>query len=460
MKIPSRRRFLQQAALGTAALVSDARSLHAQVAGERPRRADGVTVVNPRTRVPVGLIIDDSTCLVNLNRFAMPQFNTAFGGANKTYLRDWREWPVEIPDAFVRKFGEWCGDHGVKGKYSVVPYPACVGRLDRGLPGWTDRELRDSLDLVRSLLTPNWDIHPEMVTHTRVIDTTTGHPYADHSLAFMENWEWTTGRSVDEIAGYMAYALQILKNVGLACDGITTPGGFGNRALPELAQATAESVRDVFGADVPHYFRHVYDSGGASVAPRVEHAAALDSTDPRCVVSLIGCTGDWTGGWDNTPPAGADRFITEDLARGRMVDVIGRGEPALMLAHWTGIYWNGRELGFSVFQEVVRRLHARFDNLVWMKLSEVARYWAAKELTRIEREARGLAFNAPFACPAFTVQAPAGAGDHPRFGTMASDLPLARVSGPRELSAGRWVREGLVDTLCVDLPKGASRVVF
>ena len=63
-----------------------------------------------------------------------------------------------------------------------------------------------------------------------------------------------------------------------------------------------------------------------------------------------------------------------------MVDVIERGEPALMLAHWTGIYWNGQELGFKIFQEVVRRLHARFDHLLWMKLSEVARYWAAKEL--------------------------------------------------------------------------------
>ena len=85
---------------------------------------------------------------------------------------------------------------------------------------------------------PNWDIHPEMVTHTRVIDTKTGHPYPDHSLKFMENWEWTTGRSADEIADYMAYALHILKNIGLPCEGITTPGGFGNRALPQLAQAT------------------------------------------------------------------------------------------------------------------------------------------------------------------------------------------------------------------------------
>jgi hypothetical protein len=460
MKGPSRRRFLQQAALGVSAAALDGPALDAQIAGERPARPEGIAVLNPRGRVPVGLIIDDSTCLVNLNRFAMPQFNTAFGGTNKAYLRNWREWPVEIPDAFVRKFGEWCAGQGVKGKYSVVPYPACVGRLDRELPGWTDRELAASIDLVRSLLTPNWDIHPEMVTHTRVIDVKTGHPYPDHSLKFMENWDWTTGRSADEIAAYMTYALQILKNIGLPCEGITTPGGFGNRALPELAQATAESVRDVFKAEVPHYFRHLYDSGSESVAPRVEYAAGLEGADPRCVVSIIACTGDWTGGWDNTPPAGVDRFITEDLRRGRLVDVIQRGEPALMLAHWTGIYWNGQELGFTIFQEVVRRLHARFDNLVWMKLSEVARYWAARELTRITRDARGLTFSAPFACPAFTVRVAAIGGTAPTFSTPAPSRPLTLVSRVLDLTAGGWVRDRGEDTFCVDLPRGTSRIAF
>jgi hypothetical protein len=99
---------------------------------------------------------------------------------------------------------------------------------------------------------PNWDIHPEMVTHTRVIDTKTGHPHTDHSLKFMENWEWTTGRSVDEIADYLAYALRILKNVGLPCEGVTTPGGFGGKALVQLSQAALQSVRDVYQAEVPH----------------------------------------------------------------------------------------------------------------------------------------------------------------------------------------------------------------
>lgn len=455
-----RREFLGLAAgAAAAAIISGRNPVRAQVPGDRPTRAPDVTVLNPRTRVPVGLIIDDSTCLVNLNRFAMPQFNEAFAGATQTYHRPWRDWPVEIPDAFVRKFGEWCAGAGVKGKYSIVPYPACVGRLDRMLPGWTPGELKESLELVRTVMMPNWDIHPEMVTHTRVIDLKTGHPYPELSPKFMENWEWTTGRSVDEIAAYLAYALRILKEAGLPCDGITTPGGFGNKALPQLAQATFQSVRDVFGAEIPHYFRHLYSEGNDSVAPRVEYASGLDGPDPRCVVSIIGCSGDWTGGWDCTNPGGADKFVSEDGQRGRIVDVIARGEPALMLAHWTGVWFNGYEVGFNIFKEVVKRLHARFDHLLWMKLSDVSRYWAARELTCIDREGNTVQFRAPFACPNFTVRFGVSAGLAPRLRVNSEFTDLKEVASPLKLAANTWWREGEQVTTCFSLPKGTSQLL-
>jgi hypothetical protein len=456
----SRREFLGTAARGllAAATASQVSSVLAQTPGDRPARAQDVTVLNPRARVPVGLIIDDSTCLVNLNRFAMPQFAQTFRDASPTYQKAWRDWPAEIPDRFVRKFGEWCAEHGVKGKYSVVPYPACVGRLDRLLPGWSHQELEASLELVRTLMAPNWDLHPEMVTHTRVVDLRTGQPYPDSSTKFMENWDWTTGRSADEIADYMRYALGILKNAGLSCEGITTPGGFGNQARPQLAKASFQAVRDVFGAEIPHYFRDLEDRGSASVAPRVENASGLDGADPHCVVSIVGCTGDWTGGWDCSTPAGVDRFISADLQSGRMIDVIQRGEPALMLAHWTGIYWNGQELGFNIFQEVVRRLHERFDHLLWMKLREVARYWAAKELTRIERNGTTISFDAPFACPDFTVQLRAPANATPRLRIKQEPVPLREVSNPLQLLAATWCRKGEQITVCFDLPKGESQL--
>ena len=453
----SRRRFVQrttQAAL-SAALVGGRSGLFAQQPGDRPGRAAEIKILNPRNRVPVGLIIDDSTCLVNLNRFAMPQFNAAFGGQNKTYHRNWKSWPVEIPDSFVRKFGEWCAEKGVKGKYSVVPYPACVGRLDRELPGWTRRELADSIQLVRDLMMPNWDIHPEMVTHTRVIDLKTGHPYPDYSRKFMENWDWSAGKSVDELAAYHRYALQILKNIGLPCEGLTTPGGYGNRALPELSQATLESVRDVFGAEIPHYFRHLY-TNERSVVPRVEYASGLDGSDPKCVVSIIGCTGDWTGGWDNVEPVGADRFLTADLQTGRMVDVITRGEPAMMVCHWTGIHWNGEEKGFRVFQEVVRRLHARFDNLIWMKLSELARYWAAKELTQITQIENQVRFVAPFACPDYTISIAKVGPSRPKLRHAGEPHALQNVSAPLQLRGNTWCERDNSVIICFDLNKGRS----
>ena len=74
--------------------------------------------------------------------YGIPQFHETFPDK---YPQDWRKLTREIPDSFVRKFAEWCTEHGVKGKYSMVPYPACVGWLDRFLPGWTERELHESL---------------------------------------------------------------------------------------------------------------------------------------------------------------------------------------------------------------------------------------------------------------------------------------------------------------------------
>ncbi len=452
-----RRAFLKATALAGAAALPAVRRVFAQVPGDRPARTGPVEVLGPGDRLPVSLIIDDSTCLVNLNKFAMPQFDATFGGSKAVYRRNWKEWPDEIPDDFIRKFADWCGGAGVKGKFSVVPYPACVGRLDRELPGWSPAELEASLDLVRTRMMPNWDIHPEMITHTRVIDLRTGQPYPDRSTQFMENWEWTTGRSTDEIADYIRYALGILRNVGLRCEGITTPGGFGNKALPQLAEASLRALRDVFQAEVPHYFRHMFTEGPESVAPRVEYASGLDGPDPRCVVSIIACAGDWTGGWDNTPPGGADKFITAGGDQGRLVDVIARGEPTCLLAHWTGVWFNGQEIGLKILQEVVGRLQARYDHLVWMKLAEIARYWAARELTRIDVMGDTVHLSAPFAAPAFTLRVPRHADRGLALDT-GERTPLREVARRTDLAAGTWMPEGERALVCFNLPKGASRL--
>lgn len=453
MKTESRREFLGRAALGSAGMALTP-SLIAQLAGERPISSKEVTVLNPRGRVPVSFIIDDSTCLVNLAHYAIPQFAQVFPDR---YRQPWRDLPREIPDQFVRKFADWCRSHGVKGKYSVVPYPACVGWVDREMPGWSRQELESSLSLIRDELTQDWDIHPEMVSHTWVIDTRTGRPYPEKSERYMENWAWTDGKSVDELADYLGYALRILKNVELPCEGITTPGGFGNRVLPELSRATLEACRAVYQTEIPHYFRHLY-TDDRSVAPRVEYASGLESGDPRCVVSIIGCTGDWFGGWDGLEPGHPDQFITEDGQGGRLPEVIRKGEPAVLVCHWPGIYYNGDEVGFQIFQSVVQRLHAHYDHLLWMKLSEIARYWAARELTQVRREGRSIEFIAPFACPGFTIQYAGLSPVPPVLVHEADRTPLREVNHRLQLEPGTWTKEGDSVIACFDLRRGRSHL--
>lgn len=459
MEALSRRRFL-----ATAAALTLPDLTFAQLKGERPVQDAGVQVINPTGRVPVSLIIDDSTCLVNLAHYAMPQFAAAWP-QRQDYQKPWWTWPKEIPDAFVRRFGEWCAERNVKGKYSIVPQPACVGWVDRELPGWSSQQLDQSLELVRSLMLPNWDIHPEMATHTRVIDTRTGRPYPERGPQWMENWSWTDGKSVDQLTDYLAYSLSILKSAGLPCEGITTPGGFAGKVVPELAQATLRSVRAIYGSEIPHYFKFLY-TGDESVVPRVEYAAGLTGDNPECVVSIIGCTGDWFGGWDGTEIGSPDQFITEDLNSGRMVEVIQRQEPAIMVCHWPGIYCNGEEQGFEIFKTVVDRLHRRFDHLSWMKLSEIARYWAAKELTSIELTASAAAspaevrFRAPFACPAFTIQLPNTSEARPILKSAGQNTSLEPVGRRQNLRSGTYLSENDSTICCFDLAKGSSQIEF
>ncbi|HLF93185.1 MAG TPA: hypothetical protein VJB14_06980 [Planctomycetota bacterium] len=437
----NRREFMEAALAAT---------LLRQDKGERPKQ-EGATVLNPRGRVPVSLLIDDSTCLVNLAHYCIPQFAHVFPDKMK---QDWRKLPREIPDAFVRKFGEWCREHGVKGKYSVIPFPAMVGWIDREMPGWTKRELEASLALLRDFMAKDWDFTPEMVTHTRVIDPKTGRALEPYDESTMENWGWSQKRSVDELAEYLAYAMRPLKNAGLPCQGVTSPGGFAGKNLGNYTQAVLQSCREVYKTEIPFYLKKVH-TDDRSVAPEVLCASGLGGGDPKAVVSIIGCTGDWFGGWDGLEAGSVDQFITEDLKGGRLPQVIAKGEPAVLVCHWPGIYYNGEEVGFKILQGVVKRLRAGYDNLLWMTFSEISRYWAAKELTRIEKAERGVSLQAPFACPAFTLRL-AGAG--PGAGAPKQPIGLKEVASPIKLESGTWTRtpDGVI--VCFDLPKGSSRM--
>ena len=106
-------------------------------------------------------------------------------------------------------------------------------------------------------------------------------------------------------------------------------------------------------------------------------------------------------------------MVSKDAKGGRLPEVIDRGQPAVFLCHWPGLYCNGGEEGWKIFQGVVERLNAGMsDRITWMKMSEIARYWAAKELTEIQRDDSGeVIFDAPVAAPDFTLSIDAGTAE-------------------------------------------------
>jgi hypothetical protein len=453
----NRREFAQST---TGALAALSLGALANSSSTQAPLATKVTVALPRTRVPLSFIIDDSTCLVNLGKFAMPQFATALPERDE-YKKPWRDWPSEIPDSFVRDFGTWCAEHDVRGKFSIVPYPACVGWLDRELPGWSRKELQDSLQLVRELMVPRWDIHPEMITHTRVIDLKTGRPQVEISAATMENSFPQTDISVDQLTEYLAYALRILKNCDLPCEGITTPGGFGNKVKQKLPQAVFEAVRDVYGTELPHYFKYV-SLGNESVWPRFEHVQNMDSDAPQLTVNVPAGTGDWFGGWDGVAESQGRLYCNDDASAGRMVELIERRQPAVMLCHWPGLYCNGLQTGYKQFQRVVLALEKRFkDETRWMKVSEIGRYFAAKEFTKIDVVDQTVQLKAPYTCSDFTLQVEStDVGDQVVYEQGGHKQALGPVPSRARLVANTYHRDEKTLTVCIDLFKGESRLVL
>ena len=94
-----------------------------------------------------------------------------------------------------------------------------------------------------------------------------------------------------------------------------------------------------------------------------------------------------------------------------------------------------------------------------MKLSELARYWAAKELTTITATPAGANFKAPYACPEFTVKLSSWTeAAAPVLRAGQQKIALREVSSPLQLKGPSWTRQGAGIIACFDLPKGASQL--
>jgi len=390
-------------------------------------------------RVPLSIIFDDSTVLVNLNYFWMRDRNPV-DGEN----RRWEDVPVVHPESFTREFAEWCLENGVRGKFSVVPCPAALGRIDEGLPLFSRAQQESWLQMCREVIVPAFDITPEMITHSWVVDVDTFRPLESE---IWEQYEWAT-LPVDQeehVADYIATACRILDNVGLCPEGVTSPGGFGGRTLEFYAKVAGRAIRRVTGNPTPYFFKRVSDG---PVETPVWYA---DRETGTAVGEIIASTGDWTGSWTGYGEVNADRYIEEDLEGGRLPELIRRGDPAILCSHWQGFYGLHDEdrRGFKAFKTVVRRLKALDPNgerTQWRTCSEIANYACAREMARATVEGHTIRLDLPVCVPDFTLCL---SGLDLR-GISVSGVPLRPVSARASFGSGTFFREGDVTLVAFD----------
>jgi hypothetical protein len=368
----SRRRFLRNVGAGVAMLATGARAAAAGLTA---------TVRNPLLRAPLALLIDDSCPVINLGwHWIKTRHDWRLRLHPGTEASGWERlhdklgtMESTVPADFAREWGEWCGEQGIRGKFSMVPFPAGVGRIDQNFPGHPERELREWLRVTREIIQPNFDLTPEVMTHTAVVDLKTW-----KLTDAWEQYEWMDP-PVEPLTDYLAAAMQLLKNAGLACDGMTSPGAFGKKKEEAYARAVLDASMRVTGNTRPFYF--VWVRAEENPETPLWH---VDKAQGRAIASVMPGTGDWFGG-SGYDPSEPDKFITEDLEHGRVPKLLQQELPTILLGHWPCFFANGAP-GFKTLKIVKRRLDA-FDpdrtRTLWMKTSDIGRYEMAKKLSDI-----------------------------------------------------------------------------
>ncbi len=411
-----------------------------------------IQIEKPRLAIPAALLVDDATPIIN------PLYYFRLQVDRERYEHHERCIPLD----FMEQFVEVCQTRGIRGKFTILPYPAGLGDILQGWEGCDRRELEGWLELARTGLTPLFDITPEILTHTLALDlqTRTLIPESEH--------DWMAKRTRAELVEYMSAALTLLKKAGFHPNGITQPCYF-NGSREDYTEAVREAVREAGGPPATFYFIDGYLEGVPAPPPPV---MLLDRQRGEAVLSIWDYAHEFF--WRTQRPDShqadrvADQFITADGQSGRLVDLAQSGSWLVFCCHWQSLYSDGSRQGLAALDRVAERLSKIYGpRLLWLTISEIARYRAASEGCQITPlpGADGLAFSLDSAldCPdfTFTLQSPELAGA--RVGQVswqvAGETPqdLAQVDGGEGLlSPGVWWQREDRLSICCRLQRGAQ----
>lgn len=417
-----------------------------------------IHIEKPRLGLPVSLIVDDGVpCINPLYYFYLH--------VNPEKLETQKHEPC-IPLDLVEQFAEMAQRHAMRGKFTVLPYPAGLGTILDGWDGCDRREMERWLEITRARIAPYFDITPEILTHTLALDlqSKTLIPEAEHL--------WMVDRTQEELTAYMSASVDLLRQAGFAPTGVTQPCFFkGDRDL--YAQAVLSALRpdhdDPDGTVVFYFIDFQMDKPPVPPHPIV----ALGQGKGEAVVSILTYADDYF--WNTQFPAagwsglqGADKLITTDGQSGRLAELIRADTWTVFVTHWQSIYSNGSRQGLIGLDEVASRLARAFGpRLMWMTNGEIARYRVAEETTLITvLDQATIQLEADFACPDFTFTIKStGIGTEHINAVEVAQQERTRSLTPdeasdRQMSSASWRQVGDHITVCFDLQRGVQTLLL
>ena len=251
--------------------------------------------------------------------------------------------------------------------------PCCLGDINGNLNHVTMRHLQGFLKIIRERIAPRFDITPEILTHlaTYCMEGGFHHLYED---------EWIAKASLEEMTDYIALALEILEDVGLPANGVTSPWTTGDKNEEQYARAIAAAQWRVHKRNVTWYFLHSFAEGpvrSPSVTCRIPETGQV-------VVSVPATTSDVF--WDTQRPTacsmrearavattGVESLLSSDGRTGRIPELIEQVCPIAIMTHWQSLFSDGTYAGLWGLERLLERLHKQYAGVLeWTTCSELA----------------------------------------------------------------------------------------
>src|SRR5438045_1624036 len=156
-----------------------------------------------------------------------------------------------VPNAFLDRFCDVVQRWGMAGKFSIVPAPAGLGDVVRGIEGHDRALTREWLDTARRRLSARWDFCSEGITHNLALDLGTGEFFPEGENAWSQHQDRST------LTPYLVRQLELLRDAGVDATGVTSPWVFGIKVEPEYVASLVAAQKAVYGRDFSWYFLHM-----------------------------------------------------------------------------------------------------------------------------------------------------------------------------------------------------------